>query len=189
MQEQGLRGKRVLVGITGGIAAYRTLEVIRGVVKAGGEVRVILTQHALQFVTPVSVEALSGNPVYTDLFATRSQSGIDHIELAKWADVMLIAPATANIIGKLANGIADDLLSTVYMALRSECGVCLAPAMNTQMWQHPAMVRNMGVLRGDLGARLVEVGPVAKLLACGDWGMGAMAEPESILASLSGAGA
>lgn len=184
MQTIDMNGRRILVGITGGIAAYRTLEVIRGVVKAGGEVRVIATHHALQFVTRVSLEALSGNPLNDDLFGTRSRSSIDHIELAKWADTLVIAPATANILGKMAQGIADDLLSTVYLALPEPCRVVLAPAMNTQMWQHPATVRNLETIRGDLGQRLVQVGPVSKLLACGDWGMGAMAEPESILDAL-----
>lgn len=181
MQTGHLTGKRVLIGITGGIAAYRTLEFVRGVVKSGGEVQVILTEHALEFVTRVTVEALSGNPAHTELFAHRGEPGIDHIELAKWADVLVVAPATANIIGKMAHGIADDLLSTVYFALCTKCKVVVAPAMNTRMWEHPATQRNMQTLRADLSARLTEVGPQAKLLACGDWGMGAMAEPETIL--------
>lgn len=184
MQAVDLKGRHILVGITGGIAAYRTLEVIRGIVKAGGEVRVIATRHALEFVTRISIEALSGNPLSDDLFGTRSQSSIDHIDLAKWGDTLLVAPATANILGKMANGIADDLLSTVYLALTDSCRVVVAPAMNTQMWKHPAMARNLGILKGDLGQRLEVVGPVSKLLACGDWGMGAMAEPDAILEAL-----
>lgn len=184
MQQEHMKGKRVLVGITGGIAAYRTLEVIRGVVKAGGEVKVILTEHALEFVTRVTVEALSGNRAYCGLFEPREQSGIDHIELARWADALVIAPATANILGKMANGIADDLLSTAYLALRPESAVVVAPAMNTRMWNHPAVVRNLRTVASDLGERLRIVGPQSKLLACGEWGMGAMSEPDEILGAV-----
>jgi len=181
-----LKGKRIILGITGGIAAYRSLELVRLIVKSGGEVRCILTQNALEFVTRLSVEALSGNASNIEMFAGRDKSQIDHIELAKWGDVFVVAPATANTIGKMANGIADDLLSTVYMALHEKCRVVVAPAMNTRMWLHPAMQRNLGVLGEDLGERFTLVRPQERLLACGDWGVGAMAEPQEIWEVLKG---
>ncbi len=174
------RGGRVLLGITGGIAAYRSLEIARLVVRSGGEVRVVLTSHALEFVTRLSVETLSGNPAYCEMFGGRSEPSMAHIELSTWPDVVVVAPATANIIGKMAAGICDDLLTTTLMALSPHIPIVLAPAMNTRMWNHPALARNLEILARDLGPRLTVVSPQQKLLACGEWGMGAMAEPETI---------
>jgi len=176
----GQNRRRVLLGITGGIAAYRSLEIARLVVRNGGEVRAVLTSHALEFVTRTSVEALTGNPAYCEMFALRNEPSMAHIELATWPDVVVVAPATANIIGKMAGGICDDLLTTTLMALSPHLPVVLAPAMNTRMWNHPALARNLETLRGDYGGRLTVVSPQEKLLACGEWGMGAMAEPETI---------
>jgi len=178
---------RILVGITGGIAAYRTLEVVRMLVKRGMEVRSILTRNAAQFVTPVSLETLSGNPVALDMFEKRTTPGIEHIELALWPDVLLVAPATANFLAKLACGLADDLLSTTVLALRQDIPLVLAPAMNTRMWKHPAVQRNLSTVSKDLGSRLKVVGPIEKELACGEEGIGAMAEPGEIVKAVGSA--
>jgi len=179
-----MKGTRLLIGITGGIAAYKTLDVIRQLAKMGMDVRCILTENATQFVTPLSVETLSGNPLATAMFGPRGEASIEHIELALWPDLALVAPATANFLGKAAGGIADDLLTTTFLALRSEMPVVIAPAMNTRMWNHPAVRRNLAVLKQDLGPRLHLVGPQEKLLACGEEGMGAMAEPEEVVSSV-----
>lgn len=179
-----LEGRTVLVGITGGIAAYRALELIRLVVKGCGQVKTILTANATRFVTPLSVEALSGNRAAVEPFSRRDDAAIEHIELGLWADAVVVAPATANMIAKMANGIADDLLSTTMLALPGETPVVLAPAMNTRMWDHPATIRNLATLSSDLGKRLCVVAPQARLLACGEEGVGAMAEPVDILAAI-----
>ncbi len=171
---------KILVGITGGIAAYKTLDLIRLLVKASHEVRTVLTVNATQFVTPLSVETLSLNPAAIGMFGEHNRDAIEHIELGLWAEVSVVAPATANFIGKMANGIADDLLSTTLLALRSETPVVLAPAMNTRMWEHPAVQRNLRTLKNDLGARLHLIAPQEKQLACGEWGIGAMADPAQI---------
>jgi phosphopantothenoylcysteine decarboxylase/phosphopantothenate--cysteine ligase len=175
--------RNVLVGITGGIAAYRTLDLIRLLSKEQCTVRGILTEHAAHFVTPLSVETLSGNPVALDPFARRSSPGIEHIELALWPALAIVAPATANFLGKLANGIADDLLSTTMLALRPDVPLVIAPAMNTRMWNHPATQRNLKTIASDYGPRLHLVGPVEKDLACGEHGMGGMADPADLLAA------
>ncbi len=171
---------RVLIGITGGIAAYKTLDLIRCLVKEEHEVRTILTPHATQFVTPLTVETLSLHHTAVEMFSGRSSDAIEHIELGLWSDIAVVAPATANFLGKLANGIADDLLSTTMLALAPATPLVLAPAMNTRMWQHPAVVRNLATLRADYGPRLRIAPPQEKLLACGEWGVGAMAEVTEI---------
>ena len=165
---------KVVVGITGGIAAYKAPELVRLLVKSGHEVRCAVTEHALQFVTRVSLETVSGNPLYSDLFAS---GGTEHISLKDWGDVLIVAPATANIIGKVANGIADDALSTLLLAF-SQKPVILAPAMNSLMWAHPAVQRNIATLK-SWGIRMV--GPATGALACGTEGVGRMAEPEEIV--------
>jgi phosphopantothenoylcysteine decarboxylase/phosphopantothenate--cysteine ligase len=175
-----LAGRRILLGITGGIAAYRCLELVRLVVRAGGQVRCILTSNATQFVTPLSVEALSGNRCATDPFARRDDAAIEHIEMGVWADTVVVAPATANFLAKMACGIADDLLSTTLLALPASTPVVIAPAMNTRMWQHPATQRNLATLRRDLGDRLAVAEPQSRVLACGEEGVGAMAEPSTV---------
>jgi phosphopantothenoylcysteine decarboxylase/phosphopantothenate--cysteine ligase len=175
---------KVLLGITGGIAAYKCLDVIRLLMKQGAEVRVILTANGARFVTPLTVAALSGNPVGLDMFAGRTEPAPQHIELGLWPDVFAVAPATANFLAKAAAGIADDLLSTTYLALKPGLPVVLAPAMNTRMWNHPAVQRNLAMIATDLGPRCRLVGPCRKLLACGEEGIGALAEPDEIATAI-----
>ena len=169
---------KIVVGITGGIAAYKAPELVRLLKKQGHEVRCAATEHALQFVTRVTLETVSQNPLYCDLFAS---GRTEHISLKDWADKVVVAPATANIIGKLAGGIADDALSTLLLAMPPE-HVLLAPAMNSQMWTHPAVQRNLETLR-SWGVRMV--GPDDGELACGTTGTGRMSEPEAIAAAVA----
>jgi len=172
---QTLQGREILVGVTGGIAAYKAANLVSLLVEEGAGVRVVMTEHATRFVGPLTFQALSRRPVYTDLFA-EGACDADHIALADRAEAAVVAPATANATGKLAGGIADDLLSTVLLAVR--CPVILAPAMNEAMWNHPAVQANVETLRRR-GVRFV--GPEEGRLACGTEGPGRMAEPESIL--------
>ncbi|MDY5220072.1 MAG: bifunctional phosphopantothenoylcysteine decarboxylase/phosphopantothenate--cysteine ligase CoaBC [Eubacteriales bacterium] len=169
-----LTGKKIVVGVTGGIAAYKACELVSRLKKRGAQVRVVLTEHACQFVQPLTFETLSGNPAYTDSFDRKYEIG--HVALAKWADLLLIAPATANCMAKMACGIADDLLSTTCLAVR--CPVLVAPAMNSAMWRNPATQANLELLRSR-GLRFV--GPEAGRLACGDDDVGRMSEPEQIV--------
>ena len=164
---------KIVVGITGGIAAYKAPELVRLLVKAGHSVRCAATAHALQFTTRVTLETVSQNPLYCDLFAS---GGTEHISLKDWADLVVVAPATANIIGKVASGIADDALSTLLLAMPPQ-QVVMAPAMNCQMWAHPTVQRNIATLEG-WGIRMV--GPAEGELACGTSGVGRMVEPEQI---------
>lgn len=164
---------RIIVGITGGIAAYKAPELVRLLKKAGHEVRCAATEHALEFVTRVTLETVSGNALYTDLFAS---GRTEHISLKDWGEMLVVAPATANIIGKVANGIADDALSTLLLAFSGK-PVIMAPAMNCEMWTHPAVQRNIATLK-SWGIRMV--GPEEGELACGVSGVGRMAEPEQI---------
>ena len=175
---QALQGREILVGVTGGIAAYKTADLVSRLVEKGAAVSVVMTEHAQQFVGPPTFQALSRRPVYTDLFAEGAYEA-DHIALADRAEAAVVAPATANAIGKLAAGIADDLLSTVLLALRVP--VILAPAMNEAMWNHPAVQANVETLRRR-GVRFV--GPEEGRLACGTEGPGRLAEPEAILAEI-----
>ena len=168
-----LTGKKIVVGVTGGIAAYKACDLVSRLKKRGAQVRVVLTEHACQFVQPLTFETLSGNPAYTDSFDRKYEIG--HVALAKWADLLLIAPATANCMAKMACGIADDLLSTTCLAVR--CPVLVAPAMNSAMWRNPATQANLELLRSR-GVRFV--GPEAGHLACGDDDVGRMSEPEQI---------
>lgn len=171
-----MNGRTILLGVTGGIAVYKALELTRLLTKAGATVKVVMTSHATAFVTPLSFETLSGNTVGVELMNLTREREIGHIEYARWADVAVVAPATANLLGKLAGGIADDLLTTVLMALPGDTPMVLAPAMNTRMWENPAVQRNVGLLRDLYGRRLHQVGPVSKELACKEEGLGAMAE-------------
>ena len=171
-----MNGRTILLGVTGGIAVYKALELTRLLTKAGATVKVVMTSHATAFVTPLSFETLSGNTVGVELMNLTREREIGHIEYARWADVAVVAPATANLLGKLAGGIADDLLTTVLMALPGDTPMVLAPAMNTRMWENPAVQRNVGLLRDLYGRRLHQVGPVSKELACKEEGIGAMAE-------------
>ncbi|MBR1785220.1 MAG: bifunctional phosphopantothenoylcysteine decarboxylase/phosphopantothenate--cysteine ligase CoaBC [Bacteroidales bacterium] len=167
----------VVVGITGGIAAYKAPEVVRQLVKMGHEVRCAATEHALRFVARCSLETVSAAPLYCDLFEGNRHS-TEHISIKDWADLVVVAPATANCLGKLASGIADDALSTLLLAVDPR-RVLLAPAMNSQMWAHPAVQRNVAMLRG-WGVGMV--GPDEGQLACGTEGRGRMAEPSAIVA-------
>ena len=169
----------IIVGITGGIAAYKSPELVRLLKKAGHDVRCATTEHALQFVTRSTLETVSGNVLYCDLFAS---GRTEHISLKDWADMIVVAPATANCIGKLASGIGDDALSTLLLAMNPQ-RVVLAPAMNSQMWSHPAVQRNIDILR-SWGIRTI--GPAEGELACGTSGIGRMAEPEEIATAIVG---
>lgn len=172
-----LAGQHILLGITGGIAAYKIPELIRRLKDEGAQVRVILTQGGSAFVTPMTLQAVSGEEVHTELLDTRAEAGMGHIELAKWADLVMIAPASANTLARLAHGFADDLLGTVCLA--TSAPLVLAPAMNQQMWKHPAVQANMQLL----AARGVHVvGPESGSQACGDVGAGRMSEPHQLKA-------
>ena len=174
-----LTGKRVLLIIGGGIAAYKTLSLIRLLRGQGCAVTPVLTQAGAQFVTPLSVSALAGQKVHTALFDLTEEAEMGHIELSRSADLIVVAPATADLMAKMAGGRADDLASTLLLA--TDTPVLLAPAMNVRMWQHPATQRNLATLRGD-GTRFV--GPDEGEMACGEHGPGRMAEPEAILAAI-----
>ncbi len=174
-----LQGKKILVGVSGGIAAYKTLLLIRLLRKEGAEVRCVCTPASLQFVTPLSLSSLSGNPIYSDMFSPRNENATAHITYADWADLLVVAPATANTMAKFANGIADNALTTLYTAFAKP--VLLAPAMNTNMYAHPAVQANMEKLR-ERGVDFVEAGCGA--LACGSEGKGRMAEPETIFSRI-----
>ena len=169
----------IVIGITGGIAAYKSLSLIRLFKKAGAEVKVVATPHALEFVTPLTLQTLSQNSVYSDMFGTAEHVDVEHISLAEWADAVVVAPATANIIGKLANGIADDALSTMLLACTKP--LFFAPAMNKNMLAHPAVQKNLQTLQ-QRGVTLV--GPDAGFLACGTTGEGRMKEPEEIFTTV-----
>src|SRR3989338_4083453 len=168
----------IALGVCGGIGAYKAVEVARGLQNRGHEVVAIMTHAATRFVGPITFEAITRRQVITDQFAPGANADIEHIALASTIDLLLIAPATANIIGKLANGIADDFLATLYMATRAP--VLIAPAMNTQMFEHEAVRRNLDTLAAS-GVRLVE--PGEGYLACGWIGKGRLAEPEEIVAA------
>lgn len=167
-----LKGKHILLGISGGIAAYKTPELIRLFVKAGAEVKVVATTNALEFVTRLTLQTVSKNAVYTNTFEEANEYSTEHIALNDWADILLVAPATANILGKFAGGIADDALSTTYLAFNKP--VFVAPAMNCKMWEHVAVQENMEKLRSR-GVRFIE--STEGELACGDTGKGRMEEP------------
>jgi phosphopantothenoylcysteine decarboxylase/phosphopantothenate--cysteine ligase len=171
-----LAGKHVLLGVTGGIAAYKAAELVRLLVKAGAEVHVLMTENATEFVAPLTFQTLSGNPVYVKTFKLLDTSDIQHTSLSDLADLAIVAPATANFLGKYANGVADDLLTTTLLA--TQAPVLLAPAMNPRMWAHPAVAEN----RAKLAARGVRsIGPEAGEVACKDVGYGRMTEPAQIV--------
>jgi phosphopantothenoylcysteine decarboxylase/phosphopantothenate--cysteine ligase len=171
-----LTGKTIVLGVTGGIAAYKAAEIVRLLVKDGATVRVIMTKNAQEFITPLTLQTLSGNPVSTETFSLTQESEIGHIRLADTADLVLIAPATANVIAKLAHGEADDLLTTVLLATTAP--VLIAPAMNVHMYAHPLVQENMRKL-SSLGYGFVE--PTEGFLACGYEGKGRLADPEDIV--------
>ena len=174
--------KNLLLGLTGGIAAYKAAELVRLLVKQGVEVQVVMTAAASHFITPATLQALSGKRVYTDMWDESIANGMPHIELSRRADAILIAPASADFMAKLVHGRADDLLSTLCLA--RDCPLMVAPAMNRQMWQNPATQRNIELLRQD-GVQIL--GPASGEQACGETGLGRMLEPEQLLAMLDAA--
>ena len=174
-----LRGKRIALGITGGIAAYKSAELIRLLIKQGASVQVAMTEAATHFVTPTTFQALSGNRVFVDQWDTSAANSMAHINFSREADVVLVAPASANFLAKVAHGIADNLLTTLTLA--RNCPLLVAPAMNRQMWSNPATQRNVATLRGD---GVVVLGPATGEQACGEIGDGRMIEPEEILEEL-----
>ncbi len=173
-----MHGKSILLIISGGIAAYKSLEFIRRVKERGARVRCILTSAAQQFVTPLSVAALAEEPAFTDLFDLKNETEIGHIRLSREADLIVIAPATADLLAKLAHGLCDDLASTVIFA--GDKPILAAPAMNWRMWEHPATRRNLAQLKAD-GVHFV--GPNEGGMACGEWGLGRMAEVDEIVSA------
>ena len=175
-----LSGKNILLGITGGIAAYKCPDLVRHLKKAGAQVRVVLTESASHFVAPMTLQAVSGNAVSKELFDPTAELSMSHIELAKWADLVLIAPATANIIAKMANGIADDLLST--MCLATPAKIVIAPAMNQQMYKAAATQQNLATLESR---NTLVLGPDEGFQACGDIGPGRMVEPTTIVENIN----
>lgn len=174
-----LSNRHFIIGLSGGIAAYKGAELVRLLKKQGAKVRVIMTRGAQEFITPLTLQALSGEPVHTELLDASAEAGMGHIELARWADAVLIAPATADLIARLASGRADDLLTTV--ALATPAPLFVAPAMNQQMWRNPATCHNIGQLQA-LGVTVL--GPAQGEQACGDVGAGRLLEPETLLAAL-----
>jgi phosphopantothenoylcysteine decarboxylase/phosphopantothenate--cysteine ligase len=167
---------RIALGVSGGIAAYKAAEIVRGLRRGGAEVHVLMTRNARRFITPLTLETLSGHRVLSDPWRGAAGSDIEHITLARGLDLMVVAPATADILAKLAHGLADDFLSTFHLAVRAP--VLVAPAMNVGMWEHPATRANLQTLR-QRGVAVID--PVAGELACGDEGIGRMAEPQTIV--------
>ena len=170
-----LKGKHIVLGISGGIAAYKSAYLLRLLIKKGAEVQVVITPNGKEFITPATLAALSGKPVVSDFFAANSGEWHSHVDLGLWADLMIIAPATASTIGKMANGIADNMLITTYLSAKEQ--VMVAPAMDLDMWAHPSTQRNIATLRAD-GVIIVE--PQSGFLASGLTGKGRMEEPEAI---------
>ncbi len=175
-----LQGKRILLGISGGIASYKSAILARRLIDAGCEVRVVMTQGAQAFITPLTMQALTGNPVHTDLLDPAAEAAMGHIELARWADCVLIAPASANVIARLTNGMADDLLTTLCLA--TEAPLAIAPAMNRLMWSNLATQDNLNKL---VSRGVSVIGPGAGEQACGEVGEGRMTEPEDIRDALA----
>ena len=189
---------KVLLGVTGGIAAYKACSLVSYLVGKGHEVKVVMTPDATRFVGEITFQALSKNPVYVDMYDIKDPSKVEHIDLAGWADVVCVAPATANTLGKLANGICDNLLTTVLMAVPYNTPIVLAPAMNTHMWNNPIMQKNMNILRDlDSAPHAVHpdgnppglrkcyiVPPVSGVLACGDTGVGKLADNKDIVKAI-----
>jgi phosphopantothenoylcysteine decarboxylase/phosphopantothenate--cysteine ligase len=173
-----LAGKKIVLGLTGGIACYKAAEFTRALVKAGASVQVVMTQSAQQFITPITMQALSGKPVFIDQWDARIDNNMAHIDLTREADAIVIAPCSADFVGKLAHGACDDLLSTLCLARPMMLPLMVAPAMNVEMWQNPATRRNIAQLKAD-GINIL--GPDAGEQACGETGMGRMLEPEQLL--------
>ncbi len=169
----------IILGISGGIAAYKTPDLVRKLVKAEHQVQVVMTHSAKQFVAPLALQTVSGRQVRSELFDPQAESAMDHIDLARWADTILVAPATAHKIAELAGGLAGDLLTTLCLA--TSAPLVLAPAMNQQMWQHPATQENVQLL---VSRNVQLIGPATGEQACGETGYGRMVEPEDIVNTL-----
>ncbi len=176
-----LAGKKIVLGLTGGIACYKVAELTRALGKAGAQVQVVMTQAACQFITPVTMQALSGNTVFTDQWDARIGNNMPHIDLTRDADAIVIAPCSTDFLFKLAHGACDDLLSTLCIARPAHIPLLIAPAMNVEMWQNPATQRNVALCRKD-GIHIM--GPAAGEQACGETGMGRMLEPDQLLTEI-----
>jgi phosphopantothenoylcysteine decarboxylase/phosphopantothenate--cysteine ligase len=174
-----MKNKKILVGVTGGIAAYKTCSLVNMFLKEGAEVKVVMTKGATNFVTPLTFQSLTHHQVYLDMWQVIDKEDVEHISIAKWADIIVISPATANIIGKIANGLADDMLSTVVMATPKETPVLIIPAMNTKMWENPIVQKNVKTLSEDKKYKFID--PRKGLLVCGDDGSGKIADNKDIL--------
>ena len=177
---QALSGNNILVGVSGGIAAYKSADLVRRLRDAGAEVRVVMTRAAREFITPLTLQALSGNPVHVDLLDPAAEAAMGHIELARWADAMLVAPASADLMARAAMGLGDELLTTLMLAL--DAPLALAPAMNQAMWRHPATQANLALLQSR-GVHIL--GPASGAQACGDTGPGRMLEPTELVDALA----
>ncbi len=174
-----LTKKRLLLGITGGVAAYKAVELARLLTQDGIDVQTVMTASACRFVGPITFQSLTGNPVYTDLWETNTANSMAHIDLSRNVDTILVAPASANFIARVANGMADDLLVTLCLA--RDCPLLLAPAMNRQMWENPATQRNLDILQGE---NITILGPADGEQACGEVGMGRMLEPNELIEAI-----
>jgi phosphopantothenoylcysteine synthetase/decarboxylase len=180
----GKRAPNILLGVSGGVAAYKAVDLASKLTAAGAKVKTVMTGNACQLICPKSFEAVTSSAVFTSLWDTSTEFKTSHINLVNWADIVVVVPATANIIGKIANGICDDLLSTILCAateLIKSGAVILAPAMNDNMWDNPAVQRNIRMVK-EMGFRLI--GPVEGRLACGTEGLGRMSEPQDILKAI-----
>jgi len=175
-----LKGKNIIIGLTGGIAAYKVCDLINLLRKEKANVKAIMTEASEKFIPEITVQTLTNNPVYRDMFSGIPKGSVEHIQLANWCDVFVITPATANTIGKIACGISDNLLTTVVSALPEDVPVIIAPAMNTNMWENPIVQENIEKLRG-ISKKHIFVKPKIGRLACGDIGEGALAEIADIL--------
>lgn len=173
--------KRILLGVTGSISAYKSADLANFLTKKGYQVDVVLTEHAAHFITPLTLQSLTKRPIYQNVMSEVNPAGIQHIDLAKQADLFIVAPASAHTIGKLAHGLADDLLSTVALALPNGTPKLIAPAMNTQMYQNLVVQKNLTLLT-SYGYQ--EIVPRSALLACGDYGKGALATVETIIEAI-----
>ena len=175
-----LQGKKIILGVTGSIAAYKAAYLLRGLVKQGAEVQVIMSPSAREFITPLTLSTLSGKPVLCDFFTKDNGQWNSHVELGLWADLMIVAPATASTIGKMAHGICDNLLITTYLS--AKCPVMIAPAMDLDMFQHPANQQNIEILKSH---GIIIIDPASGELASGLVGQGRMEEPEIILEKIA----
>lgn len=183
-KEKNIKGKKVLVGITGGIAVYKVATLVNTFIKLGADVKIIMTESATKFVNPLTFQTLLNDNVYVDMWNAKDRNSVEHISLAKWADVFVLAPATANTIGKIANGIADNLLTTVIMALPKHINIILAPAMNVEMWSNKIVQDNISKLK-KIDKKYIFIEPRSGILACRDEGIGKLADVDDIINTTS----